>query len=105
MDYQVNRTGDVMKVSLAGRLEFADHMKFREIVRAFESAFEDHSGGRVVLDLSRLEFLDSSGLGMFVIARNGAKRLGLSFVIQGAGHEVRRILDLSKFDQIAELAA
>jgi anti-sigma B factor antagonist len=59
---------------------------------------------RIVLDLSEVEFVDSSGLGAIVTTQ---KRLGSSqdLVICGAGEAVLRLFRLARLDKILQIAA
>jgi anti-sigma B factor antagonist len=47
----------------------------------------------IVLELRRLDFMDSSGLATLIAARNDAVRAGRSFGITGAAGSVRLLLD------------
>lgn len=48
-----------------------------------------------MLDLSGVEFMDCSGLGALVHARNHADLLGARLVLRGAGRPVLRLLKLT----------
>jgi anti-sigma B factor antagonist len=52
-------------------------------------------GKPVVVDLSALGFLDSSGIGALVKCRNEAVRLGCHFRVRGAAGEVARVLTVT----------
>ncbi|WP_030398348.1 STAS domain-containing protein [Kitasatospora purpeofusca] len=49
----------------------------------------------VVLDLSEVTFMDCSGLGVLVRARNQADRSGKRLVLRGVGRPVARLLKLT----------
>jgi anti-anti-sigma factor len=100
MDYRIRQTGGVTEIALSGQMTFVDHDKFRQVMTAFDGP----SGHRMVFDLSDLEFVDSSGLGMFLIARDLAekKRLGLS--LRGVRNDVRRLMDLARFERVIPIA-
>ncbi len=56
---------------------------------------------RLVLDLSGVRFLDSSGLGLLLRARNFARsREGGSLVLRGAGENVRNVLRLARVEPL-----
>ena len=52
-------------------------------------------GGRLVVDLRAVTFLDCSVLGEVVAVRNAATASGRSLVLTGARGPVRRVLDLT----------
>ncbi|MFD8478273.1 STAS domain-containing protein [Kitasatospora sp. NPDC059673] len=61
--------------------------------RALATALESHR--EVVLDLSKVTFMDCAGLGALVRARNQADRCGAHLVLRGAGRCVVRLLRLT----------
>jgi anti-anti-sigma factor len=96
MDYAVQTAADGLRVTLAGRMTLVDHEKFRAVVEAIERM----QGERCVFDLSGLEFVDSSGLGMFLIARDVALPKNVEIELLGAQESVRRILQIAKFQTL-----
>ena len=96
MEHRVNNTSTGQEVQLKGRFTFSDHENFRNVVQLMEN------GGtkRFIFDLSGLEFVDSAGLGMFLIAREAAERHKLQLVLRGAQGQVKRMLDLGRFDSL-----
>jgi anti-sigma B factor antagonist len=79
-----------LRVRLAGELDLATAGQLRDRLRALCA-----DGHPVVLDLDRLEFIDSSGVRELVRAVSAARRdrWGLSFDT-AVGMQVRRIIDL-----------
>lgn len=93
MDYAVQEIDGGILVSLSGRMTLIDHGKFREVVDSLERM----RGTRCVFDLSKLEFVDSSGLGMFLIARDIAMPKNVEIELRGATEGVGRVLEIAKF--------
>ena len=85
--------GAQIRLSLAGELDLSN-------VPTLESVADEaiESGKKVLVDLDRLEFLDSTGLALIVrmLGRNDAERF--SFV-PSRSPGVRRILTLTGLDQ------
>ncbi|MBF0093980.1 MAG: STAS domain-containing protein [Alphaproteobacteria bacterium] len=96
MEHKVQTTSAGREIQLTGRFTFADHEGFRSVVQILE----EPDASRVVFDLSGLEFVDSAGLGMFLIAREAAERRKLQLVLKGAVGQVKRMLDLGRFDAL-----
>lgn len=92
MDFQLQRTGDEDRICLAGRLTFAQHESFREVVTSL-----DGLGRAVVLDLSGVEFVDSAGLGMLLVARDHVAGRGGRVTLRNANDQVGRMLALARF--------
>ena len=95
MQYEVNKSPGVTTVSLKGRMCFNDHAMFREVLREFNLP----PGERVVFDMGGLEFIDSSGLGMLIIAREEVKKRKLELAIENTKAEVKRLMDMAKFER------
>jgi anti-anti-sigma factor len=54
----------------------------------------------MVIDLSKLEFIDSAGLGMLLIARDEAKKAGRNLTLRGPQGQVKRTFSATKFDTL-----
>ncbi|MCW8862136.1 MAG: STAS domain-containing protein [Rhodospirillales bacterium] len=99
MNYDVKNLNNQKVISMNGRLTFNDHEVFREVVELIEGA----RGESCVLDLSPLEFIDSAGLGMLVLAGDAAKEAGASLTVKPGGGQVRQMLDIAKFDTLLNI--
>lgn len=96
MDFKIRPSDKETEIFLSGRMTFADHEKFRKVLEAFEGP----SGHSMVFDLASLEFVDSSGLGMFIIARDTAQQRKLDFCLRGAKDDVKRLITVAKFHRM-----
>jgi len=76
------------------RLDAAMAPKFRAAALAAAPA-----GGRVVLDASRLEFVDSTGLGALVTLLKTVGPSG-TMVLAGAGAQLQKLLTVTKLDRV-----
>ena len=56
----------------------------------------------VVVDLSKVEFMDSTGLSALVVAYRQAVEVGSSLLIAGAQPSVRRVLKITQLDVLLE---
>jgi anti-sigma B factor antagonist len=72
LEIQVADREGVAVVSLKGRLTVAESAGLRERVNQFSAAGQN----RVVMDLSELEYIDSTGLGNLVIYYTSLKKNG-----------------------------
>jgi anti-sigma B factor antagonist len=79
--------GDVHVVSLRGELDIAT-------AEGLADWLVDISGSSVVVDLSRLTFIDSSGISAMVVAHNRMKQVGDELVLTRPHPIVRRALEI-----------
>lgn len=84
------------QVALIGDLTFNDHGAFREMLKRLLQAKDR----RMVLDLSRLNFVDSAGLGMLLIARDEAEKGKRSLLLARPQQQVDRMFAVTKFDKL-----
>ncbi|MBR9970413.1 STAS domain-containing protein [Magnetospirillum sulfuroxidans] len=89
MDFQINQEGGGVVAVLSGRLTFKENTAFRTLLGRLGQA-----KGGLVLDLRQLEFIDSAGLGMLLVMRDGHD--GAIGLRTGDGL-VARLLDLARF--------
>src|SRR5688572_25008676 len=93
LEQQVNDGVTVLK--LTGDIDVSQSLDVREAVGA---AID--SGGPVVVDLTDVRFIDSSGIGILVTAH---RRQPNGFGVVGATGAVRRALELTRTDRILRL--
>lgn len=93
MEYKIKPTSNGREIALSGRMTFADHASFREMI----SMFDEPGIKKCVFDLSGSEYADSAALGMLLLARDTAAGKGISLVLKGAKGQVKRIMEVAKF--------
>jgi anti-anti-sigma factor len=99
MQFQID--GDDSRVSISGEFTFTDHSTFKSMVdRLFSS-----SKNTFVIDLSKLEFIDSAGLGMLLIARDEANKDARRLVLRAPRGQVKRIFDVTEFGTLFTIEA
>jgi anti-sigma B factor antagonist len=90
----VEKQGDACVVKLAGELDLYNAPHVRE---ALSDACGD-SAERVVVDLSEVEFIDSTALGVLIEARTRLENRH-AFLLAAPGLETRRALEISGLDR------
>ncbi|CAA7613913.1 STAS domain-containing protein [Magnetospirillum sp. UT-4] len=88
-----DRRGAAARIELAGRLTFAEHADFRQMMARLDS----HPDTEIVVDLSRVEHVDSAGLGLLLVAREKVMKKGGRVVLRNPGGQVGRMLALARF--------
>lgn len=96
MEYRTNERGGVLDVSMSGRLTYQDHAGFRNILTTIRAS----SAKTVRLGLAEVEFVDSAGLGMLLMARDAAGESGHEIRLAGPQGQVERLLRSNRFDSL-----
>ena len=92
--------GPLTTIALSGDL---DPATAPNLEAAIARAAEDPSVERVVLDLGGLAFLDSSGLRVFVTARESLRSRGAELALRNPTTNVRRLLDITGLGEIIDV--
>jgi anti-anti-sigma factor len=86
----------------------ADAMKFSVDLRESLVAFtknpllfkEGAGGGLVEVDTGSVGFVNSSGLGMLIAARQAAQEHGAEFHLKAPGDQLKHLLEITKLTEI-----
>jgi stage II sporulation protein AA (anti-sigma F factor antagonist) len=87
---------DELVVTLAGEIDLACGEQVREFVRIEVDACP----GVLVLDMSGVTFVDSTGLSLLVEAHRVVDVNGGKVVIRGANQQFRKLLDVTCLDEV-----
>jgi anti-sigma B factor antagonist len=98
----VVHTPEECLVVLGGDIDMAVAHEFAEQVATGLAECPDHAS-TVVVDLSGVTFLDSSGLGAIVEIRRHAIEHGQTVMLRGPDDRVLRVLELSGIDSLFEV--
>ena len=108
LDFQTTRNGTVAVIAATGELDLSG----AAVLEAeLERLTEEPETGTVVLDLSSLEFMDSSGLRLVVLADMRAREAGRRFALVRGPETVHRVFEITRMsdrldfvDSLEELA-
>ena len=93
------RPGGVAVTRFSGRLDFASAQDARG---EFDSAIA--AGHRkLVVDLSKVEFVDSAGLGSLIGGMRRARQAGGDLRIASPTEQVKTLLSLTSLDQVLKI--
>ncbi|HLN23029.1 MAG TPA: STAS domain-containing protein [Patescibacteria group bacterium] len=96
MEFKIDSRGSETLVVCTGRMMFADTSEFLRLSEDIKL-----SDGKVwVLEFSDLAFIDSAGLGMLLMIRELIETQSGKVSIRGAAGQVRKALDLAKFQEL-----
>ena len=100
MDYVCEGQEAEFLVRVGGRMTHSDHRGFRAIL----AAINESACPRIVFDLEKAEFMDSSALGMLLIVRDAAVQQQRTVVLRGAGGQVEKLIAIGKLHKYFEIA-
>jgi anti-anti-sigma factor len=92
---EISHDGDTAVVALSGELDLATAPRF-------SAEFEHAAAGgcaAVVIDLSELEFMDSTGLRSILMAHEHCTAGGKPFAVVPGGRQVARLLEIARVDE------
>jgi anti-sigma B factor antagonist len=91
LELTIARHGTTATLELAGDLDVAQDERVRA---ALKEIFDDHPEC-LVLDLSELSFIDSTGIGVVIAMKKAAERDGVRLVICRGPLAVQRVFELT----------
>jgi len=100
MKHSVKEERGVVVVAFAGEVDLEHSPKAREVLL-------DQVGRRrrVLVDLSAVEYIDSSGIASLVEAFQKAKKTGIGFALAAPNPAALRVLELARLDRVFQIFA
>ncbi|RZU51803.1 anti-sigma B factor antagonist [Krasilnikovia cinnamomea] len=92
-DCTLQLADDTVIVSPEGDIDIHTAAAVRGVLREVVTS---RVGGRIVVDLSDVTFLDSAGIGVFVAAKRAADAQGIPLRLRNPGPVVRMVLEVTK---------
>jgi len=100
MDYTKIIEGNTCKISMFGMFTFTDHARFRELI----CLLTNENIQEIVLDVNGIEFVDSAGLGLFLLIKEEAEKKSITLTILKPRNQLEQMFNLAKFDKIFNIA-
>jgi anti-anti-sigma factor len=95
----VSTNGDRATVALCGELDLSGVDRARQAIEQAESG----AAALLILDLSELDFIDSTGLEVLLRAAQRAHDDGRRLIVQRPSRYVRRLLEMTAIDQSLDI--
>ena len=95
----VTRDADTVTIATAGELDLQNVDRYREVIEEAEAS----DAARIVIDLSALDYIDSSGLAAVLVAGRRSDLDGHRLFVKAGHGEVRRLLELTALTQTLNL--
>lgn len=100
MDYSITASGDTRTAQIKGRLTFQEQRLFRTLIEDLFSA----AVARYVIDLRQVDYIDSSGLGMLLIARKRAQQNKAVIALVNVPANARETFTTARFEDLFEIS-
>ena len=91
------REDDLLIVELMGEINILDVNDFKEIIK---EKIKEEKAKRVLLDMKKVPFMDSSGLGMLISLYKFVNENEGEIVYTGLSDYILKILSFAKLDKI-----
>jgi len=101
MKINQKQSGDVHVFELAGELDFQTSPDLRSKLQPVT----EKASHRVIINLKKVSYIDSSGLATFVEALQKAKRSSGRLVLSELVPSVKSVFEIAKLDKVFLLAA
>lgn len=88
-------------IRLSGRFDYTTRNQF---MTAAGGCVEQSPAGEIRVDMSELEYIDSSALGMLLMMRDKARKLDKTIALVNARGRVREVIDTAQFDRLFKVA-
>jgi len=99
MDISEDRKGDAVILALSGKLDATNAKTFEDkILSLINSGVQ-----RLVVDLSQLEYVSSSGLRVFLVAAKRLQPTDGKFALCGMQDHIRQLFDLAGLSSILSI--
>jgi anti-sigma B factor antagonist len=98
MNHEISEKQGASVVTFTGEVDLESSPAAREILlKCLEST------GTVIVDLSEVTYIDSSGVASLVEALQAAKKNGSQFALAAVSEPTRRVLELARLDKVFTL--
>lgn len=99
MRYHVDIKEDVFEALVSEKITFSDLEGFREMIQKMMES----KASQNIMDLSDVEFIDSAGLGMLLLARDEISKSDMNLILRSPKGQVKRMFSVARFDQMFEI--
>ncbi len=100
MQANVSVSNGEARIKLVGRFDFNSHREFRA---AYEPLMDNAEVRTLVVDLTGVDYLDSSALGMLLMVRDKAGSANKAILLANAQSGVKQVLDIANFSKLFKM--
>ena len=97
MAINVQIQGNVARIDMYGRFDFQVHREFKD---AYTPLLDNSAVREIEIEMSRVDYLDSSALGMLMLLNERAKAVGKPVTLLNTSGVVSQVLAVANFSKI-----
>ena len=101
MRLETYKSNNKFEAEISDKLTSSDLSSFRELL----SEIKQSACKVIVLDLNNLDWIDSAGLGMLILAKELAEKEEMELVLRSPKGHVKSLLELGRFEKIFNIQA
>jgi HptB-dependent secretion and biofilm anti anti-sigma factor len=90
-------TNGVAILALEGRFDFNSHRDFRN---AYDSLLNNAEAREIEINFEKVDYLDSSALGMLLLLREKVEASGKKIALSGLRGTVKQVLEIANFQRL-----
>jgi anti-anti-sigma factor len=92
-----SETNGTVTISIRDRFDFKAHKEFR-------SSYKDYPGSsKYVIDMGKVNYIDSSALGMLLLLREHAHKHSGDVAITNCSASIKKILAIANFERLFDI--
>jgi len=95
MQHQVQEEGHITVISLSGSVDANSALELRNIIQGLVK-----EGTNILIDLSEVNFIDSSGLSVFIKAYQIGQNVGAQITLASPQPSVRKVFKLTGLEKL-----
>ncbi len=99
IDTQLDSSSKTLEINISGRFDFDVHKDFRKVTDEI-----GNSVSSIIVNMAKVDYLDSSALGMLLILRDKVGDVKGAVKIKNMKGDVKKILEIANFDKLFTLA-
>ena len=96
---RIPSTDTAVELKLIGRLEFVA----RKLFLATISEVRARDPKSIMLNMEKVEYIDSAGMGLLMLAYKDLKEAGISLILRHPQERVFKILELAKISELLSI--
>ena len=99
MNTTITENGGIMTAQFEGRLDTAAAVKTGQDIQPLL----DNADKQIILDCTKLDYISSSGLRLFLALRKAAAAKGGKIIIEGINQDIRQVFTMTGFFNLFEI--
>ncbi len=103
MRIQSRRRGDVMILDIQGRVVGDASLDLRRSINGWIAEIPDDEKANVILNLSKVNMMDSSGLGVLVSSYTTVQKKGGRLALAGLGKGLQNLIAITKLTRVFDI--